>query len=61
MKHIRIKAELLDPTGVVYDRDAMNLEAIPHYTRILLTIGECLWMVTEDGEKMKRITPKEEN
>jgi len=61
MKYIHIKAELLDPTAVVRDCDAMSLEKIENYpARIFLTIGEYVWMVTEDGKTMRRITPKED-
>jgi len=62
MKFINIKAEILDPTGVAVEVKQMNLEhrVDSHPARILLTIGEAVWMTTDRGLTMRRVVPKEE-
>jgi len=56
---IKIKAETLDPTGMVITQAEMLLEnTVPRdATRILLTIGESVWMTTDKGVRMERIVP----
>jgi len=56
---ITIKAETIDPTGVVITKAQMMLEnTVPRdATRILLEIGDSLWMTTDKGLRMKRIVP----
>ena len=61
MEWIKIKASSIDPTGVSLDSDAMSLEKIPEYpTRIVMEIGEYVWVFTDDGKVGERIVPKEE-
>jgi len=57
MEHLKITAEVLDPTGVVTDHREVYVEVIKRSpSRILLTIGEYQWLVTGDGETIKKIT-----
>ena len=59
---ITIKAETIDPTGVVVTKAKMMLEnTVPRDgARILLEIGDCVWMTTDKGLTMKRIVPRED-
>lgn len=55
MEHIKITAEVLDPTGVVIDHREVYVKVIERSpSRILLTIGEHQWLVTNDGETIKK-------
>jgi len=60
MKKVQVKIETIDPTGVVIDKAEMFVNHIDHYSRMMLVIGETIWMVTENGKTMRRIIPKED-
>lgn len=61
METIKIKAELVEPTGIVHDGDAMTLYKIQNYpARIVLTIGDYVWMFTQDGKIAERIVPHDD-
>ena len=58
---ITIRAKTIDPTGVVVSKTDMMLELFGQTdaisTRILLEIGDCVWMTNPKGTKMERIVP----
>jgi hypothetical protein len=55
MKTIKIKTEAIDPTGVIYNFVDVNLNVYDNYSRMVLTIGEHKWMVTEDGKVIDKL------
>ena len=55
---MKIKLELLDPTGVAVESHSHEIEYIPkeHY-RAYLTIGDYHYYIKKDGKTLERLEP----